>query len=354
MKKHNGYISFWKFVFCIGVALFHVGYFNETDGVTLFRGGYILTEFFFITSGYYLAKRCYGAPCDPEQLGVETFRYVFGKVKAFFPCILLAHIAGLLVHIRFNGIGIYRIVISVWNLLFLQNAGFTTFWSANVPIWYISAMLLSMWAVYPLLRRYRDRYALIAAPLLGVLLLGYLSQKYSNLNLASQFDVVVHAGLIRAFAELNLGVVAFKLAQYLSGLRLTRAGKGLFALTALLGCAAPVVVSTFIRDARRYDQVIVLIFFVVVSICNSGHCFNGKFFNNRLVYFLEKLSLPIYVNHYFIRLLFEYAFNQYLSGYYTRITLYLAAVVAFSLAELWVFDCLRKHPVKNILIIPEE
>lgn len=350
MKKHNGFISFWKFVFCIAIALFHVGYFNESGSVTLFKAGYIFTEFFFITSGYYLAKRCFKTPYDAAVLGKETFGYIFGKIKSFFPYILLAHIAGLLVHVRFNGIGIYQIVISVWNLLFLQNAGFQVFWSANVPIWYISAMLLSMWVIYPLLRRYRDSYALIAAPLLGVFLLGYLAQNYPNLNLSSTFDSFVHAGVIRAFAELNVGIAAFRLAQYLGNLRLTPIGKGLLQLAALAGCTAPLFITTFIDNARKYDHVMVLIFFLVVAIANSGHCFNGKFFNNRLVYFLEKLSLPVYVNHYFIRLLFDYALRQYLPGYYSCIALYLAAVIAVSLAELWIFEYFRKHPVKNIFV----
>ena len=353
MKKHNGYISFWKFVFCIGVALFHVGYFNETGGVTLFKAGYIFTEFFFITSGYYLAKRCYKTPYDAAVLGTETFGYIFGKITSFFPYILLAHAAGLMVHIRFNGIGIYQIVTSVWNLLFLQNAGFQVFWSANVPIWYISAMLLSMWVIYPLLRRYRDSYALIAAPLLGVFLLGYLAQKYPNLNLSSTFDVFVHAGVIRAFAELNLGVAAFRLAQYLGNLRLTAAGKGLLSLTALTGCLMPLFVTTFIANARRYDHVMVLMFFLVVAAANSGHCFNGKFFNNKLVYFLEKLSLPVYVNHYAIRLLFDYCFRQYLPDYYTCIAVYLVVILVVSLAELRLFEFARKHPVRNIFVSSE-
>lgn len=354
MKKRNGFISLWKFIFCIAIALYHVAYFNESGDVSLFKAGYIFTEFFFIVSGYFMAQKCYAQSYDPDRIGAETIRFIFGKIKSFFPYILLAHIAGMIVHIHFDGIGIYQIVISVWNLLFLQNTGFTTYWSANVPVWYLSAMLLSMWIIFPLLRKNADRYALIFAPLSAVLMLGYLSQNYPSLNLSTTFDGWVHAGVIRAFAELNLGIAAFRLSQHLGRIAFSRLGKITLSLIAVICLAAPLYISTFIAKPMKYDQIIVLLFFVAVSVSCSGHCFDSKLWNNKAVFYLERLSLPVYVNHYFIRLLFQHLVNPAVSGYYWRIAGYLLSVVAISAMELMLFDSLRRHPIPNPFVLNKE
>ena len=57
MKKHRDYfIDLLKFVFALLIVLYHSKNLVENEGDSIFIGGVISVEFFFLTSGYYFAK----------------------------------------------------------------------------------------------------------------------------------------------------------------------------------------------------------------------------------------------------------------------------------------------------------
>lgn len=49
-KKHNGIISFWKFMFSIMIVIFHSENLAFNTDYILFKDGAIAVEFFFIVS----------------------------------------------------------------------------------------------------------------------------------------------------------------------------------------------------------------------------------------------------------------------------------------------------------------
>ena len=76
---------------------------GEEFKLTLFRNGYIGVEFFFLLSGFLMAKSIYrrqSQACigklQPEPVGVETIRFLWGKVKALWPYYLPACAIGCL------------------------------------------------------------------------------------------------------------------------------------------------------------------------------------------------------------------------------------------------------------------
>ena len=56
-EKHNGIISLWKFIFACVIVLFHCNTFYESTPNYFVKGGYIAVEFFFIVSGFYMARK---------------------------------------------------------------------------------------------------------------------------------------------------------------------------------------------------------------------------------------------------------------------------------------------------------
>ena len=56
MKRRNGTISLWKFIFAVIIVLFHASAFYPNWNNYFVKGGYIAVEFFYVISGYYLAK----------------------------------------------------------------------------------------------------------------------------------------------------------------------------------------------------------------------------------------------------------------------------------------------------------
>lgn len=83
MKKHNGIISFWKFMFSILILIFHCSD-RAKEGKVLFIDGRIGVEFFFIVSGYLLAKKAFNNKENLDNIGKETFVYIWKKNKEFF------------------------------------------------------------------------------------------------------------------------------------------------------------------------------------------------------------------------------------------------------------------------------
>ena len=75
MKKHNGIISFWKFVFCMVIIIFHAGEYFIGKQDILFKYGSIAVEFFFVVSGFLMCKSaCAKKRKEKESIGEETFK----------------------------------------------------------------------------------------------------------------------------------------------------------------------------------------------------------------------------------------------------------------------------------------
>lgn len=96
------------------------------------------------------------------------------KIVSFMPDIYIAWgIAFFVEHIgEFSFHGMIRDGInSIWELLFLTEAGFVGY-KANTVTWYISAMLIAMLFIFPLIRKYEDTFYYIIAPLVLIFLMG--------------------------------------------------------------------------------------------------------------------------------------------------------------------------------------
>ena len=91
MEKRNGFVDFLKFVFAI-IILFHHSVELFRGSNTYFISGYIAVEFYFMVSGYLLAKKSEHSLTDncSKSIYDENIKAFIRKVKSFFPYILVA------------------------------------------------------------------------------------------------------------------------------------------------------------------------------------------------------------------------------------------------------------------------
>ena len=183
-KKYNGALDFWKFVFCLVILVFHVGeVYGGKHGYLLEWGRYAV-EMFFIVSGYFM---CVSAAKAEERhtgisLGKETFGFALHKIRRILPAYLYCYALGLCVwfvevgryvYLKEGIIGLFiAIVKMIPNFLLLSMSGVQGTQVVMIT-WYISAMLIAMLVIYPLLRKYKDTYTLIIAPVTALLISGY-------------------------------------------------------------------------------------------------------------------------------------------------------------------------------------
>ncbi len=83
-KRHNGIISFWKFMFSLLVVFKHsANMASNTDNI-LFLYGSIAVDFFFVISGYFMTKSALKNNTDKNTIGKDTIIYIIKKVKSLF------------------------------------------------------------------------------------------------------------------------------------------------------------------------------------------------------------------------------------------------------------------------------
>lgn len=299
IKTRNGAIDFWKFVFSIMVVQFHSSNLTKIK-TTPFVGAAIAVEFFFLVSGYLMAASISRYQEEDIMVGRDSRKFMLHKIRGLCPEIFIAWGIGFVVqHIARKNVSLSSLVkdlmTGVWDMFFLRESGLEGF-KANPAAWYISAMLLAMLVLVPLFLKNRDVFINVWAPILAIATLGYLSKNVGDLRGPTDWLGFCYKGVLRAVGELCMGVICWGICRKLKELPVSRLGKLL--LTVLeLGCYFGVILWSYEHKGSQMDFVMLLLFAVGVVVTFSGYSLLSSFFNKPLVYFLGKISFPVYLSH---------------------------------------------------------
>ena len=290
----NGVLDVLKFLFALQILLHHSR--QLFHGLTLFSGGYIGVVFFFIAAGFNMA----GSAAQVNASGADayakaTLQYMKRRllrilpyyVPAFLFCFVVAEIAGptsLHQAVR-DAAG------SVFGFGLMEMAGF----ASNVLLggsWFLSAMLLSQFVLYPLLLRFRSLFSEVAAPLIAIFLFGFLSKNYSSLGMPLAGTPYYCAGFLEAVACLSLGVACRSVSEALKRNPPRRAvSAALQAVCYAAAFAAPVFIGK-----TALDFVWALLLGIAVTL--TATTFGGSFSGSKFVGFLGGISFPLYLTHF--------------------------------------------------------
>lgn len=345
-EKRNGIISLWKFLFAIVIAFFHCSQFYQDIKNPFFPGGYIAVEFFFIVSGFYLAKKLIKEKYDTKNIVGETIKYIFKKILKLFPYILIAYIFSIIIRLYYNpNLKTNELINSIWNLFLLREFGLRS--TIILPqLWYLTSMFISIFTLYPIVKKYKEKFIAFISPLIVLFGLGYLSYNWVGLDHAYQiWSGFTRTGIIRGFIELNLGMILYLIHLKLSKVEYTKIGK--LALT-FLGeglLVSVLIVINYIDAPKYYDYIMLFFISIAVIIISSEKTLEYNILSGKFFYYLEKLSMPIFINHVFVINLIDYApifdpinpVNQSL----------LAVIISiiFSIIEMKLIDSLNKYNV---------
>lgn len=291
-KERNGAIDLLKFVFALQILLHHAR--QLISEWTLFEGCYIGVSFFFLVSGLYMARSAAGLGREKGvSLGTDTRRFMAGRIKRLLPCYLIAFAVCFFVRWIINPVSVKsffsNVALSVYGFGLLEMAGFDTV--VSVPTaWYLSAMLISMLVLYPLLRRDQDTFTSIIAPLAFILIMGYLSKSFHSLGNPTQGTPLVYKGLLEGLATISLGTVCYRVAE--SGA--WRISKRCSLLIQLVGYLAVLLASVWVGKTNL-DFVLVLILALCVTL--SYRDGSGLLPGSRLTAYLGRLSYPLFLMH---------------------------------------------------------
>lgn len=307
----NGKIELLRFVFCIVILLFHgqkylIGETSLPEDIRLafFRQGAIGVEFFFLVSGYLMAKTIYKTRVADQENGTNEqtlSRTTLGFLKRKYLSILPQHLAAFVIVFAAYVIGrgftlkewILKAINSVPNLLLIEMSG-TSFTNPNHIEWYISAMLIAMAIIYPLCYKYYYTFTRCAAPLAALFIVGYLMYETNYLSGVSVWMGFAYKGFLRSLAEIALGTTAFEIARCMSKINFSRAKRIAFTVVEL-ACISGVLLFCVTTFPSRYEVYALIALFVAVTLAFSGVTYGNGLFNNKFCYFLGRSSLPIYL-----------------------------------------------------------
>lgn len=342
-KKHNGIISLWKFLFCIMIVIYHGSVLAKKGDYVILSRGSIGVEFFFLVSGYLMANSALNKK-ENDSIGKETINFVLKKYKTFLPYTILAGLLAITILLCIGQMRMEKFVYSIFDMLLLNMSGIKTF-SVNGPIWYISSMLICMLIIYPLIRKYKENFLYIAVPIIVLLGFGYLSYTCNNLRDPNQWIIFTFKGNIRAFIELCLGSLMYLLCEKFKSIDFTTFVKVIITIIEITGFITIFLVSQFLT--AKYDFMLVAILSISIILAFSEKTLEYNFLCNKFCYWLEKLSVSIFVFHFSVRLFIRNVdfFNRF--SYLPKLGIYVISSIIVSIILMYLLDYLKK---KNYFI----
>lgn len=365
VSKRNSSIDILKFIFSIVVVLHH-SYLLDGVGKAhgIFLSGVSAIDFFFITAGYFMAATIVKNTKNPhtEGLGSETVLFIKKRITPIFPYVLFGFITTLISRIIIQGSSYinstHELLGTFWEISFLRMAGFKTT-NVNNATWYLSAMFIAMFFLYPIIRKNRDLWMKALCPATAIMIYGYIIAEFSSLRQPSSFWCgIAYKGTLRAFAGLMLGIGIYALCQELKNIKFKPIFMWFLSLVEW-SCYILTIIITYKFEKNYYDCFVILLFALGITITCSGHSALSNKINFKFANTLGKFSTVIYLNHYLFTIITPVIISQILPNvdYKMIILIYFVLSIVWSSIVMVIIETFSKihliEKIKNKITISE-
>ena len=289
---------------------------------------------------------------EATGIGSETLHFILHKIRSFLPEFLIAWWIGfvLIGVVRQYGVLDYLKAFGndFWELTLVKMSGLFTH-GIDGAMWYLSAMLLGMAILYPLLRTKRDLMTHLVCPLLALFLYGYLCQAEGHPRDPIVWLGLCYKGLVRAVAGLCTGVVicmAVRRLKRFSPSGLTKTGNALVIGVQLL-CLLLTIRYMAEQEPSEYDYFYMFLLMLLVLLSFAGYGLESVLGNSQRLHllsaFLGKYSLSLYLGHLYFAQHVNELFPEELYSGKIRMTVYLAAAFANGLLVMGLSALYRRY-----------
>ena len=317
-KKQNYFIEFLRFIFSLIIMFYHSWSFAPINGATLFRHGYLAVNFYFILTGYLMMNSLY-------KNKKSTFDFMKNKIQRLAPGIILSFFICYAFTFGSSGLNLATLFSNdvLADLLQLNVVGIGGV--INSAWWYLSAMLFVLFLLYPLAKKYKDKYTKVIAPLLIILTLAIVDQYDISMTWHSKSSFIFTDGFYKAIIYIALGNISYEIAQYFKKFKLDKLKTILITISEILIYG----ILIFNMHIKYIDTMWFAVLFTIgVSITFSNLSLTSKVFNNNIWKKLGNFGFYLYLTHSAIR---TYMKRRNSLVYYDMLPRYLVLSLAVAL-----------------------
>ena len=312
-KPRNNLVELGRFVYSLLVLGYHVQFSYSDDEVDFFENGALAVEFYFLLSGYFLARSLEKLVKDEKTAFIKkVYNFMKNKITALLNVHFLSIIVVIIIILCFDISSFWdKFLNGIPSIFFVQMA---IVWSGDfnkaliVPEWYLSAMLICMLfmvIIFLLLgQRVKGIYSTII--LVGILILitvivGLITSWKFNENIV--YD-------IRAWGEMSIGMFSYYFSVYIKNKTFGNIFNLILKIVEMIGYSLPVIfgiipVSTNYQVYLMMVTVICEFLAVTITFSEKGNIIKNQNLNKAFGY-LGAISLPIYLFHPVIITLIDY------------------------------------------------
>lgn len=353
----NVNIDILRFVCALLVVHLHSIKFTTRVGAW----AWLCVEVFFMITGYLMLSSILNK--KPRT----TAEFMKAKIKTYLPYLIAAELISItaycVVYTDLHGWGFSEYFFaysqSVWEVLGLQMIGYPA-WCGTGTAWYISSMIFSLAIIYPVLKKWPE-FATVGAPVVSVMIYGYLYYAYGTICVIDTWVGFVTAGLLRGIAGICLGTFVYVCADRLRKVKLTRAGTNLLTFVEVYIFASVFLSMVFIdADTKNffngYELTILTLLWIGLIITFSEvsrtHIRTENFLVQRISSALGTGSLILYLNHnyvYFIVGMLYPDMDPTMQIMYSAVFIVVACILCYVVTKLLVR---LARVVRDVLIEP--
>lgn len=154
-------------------------------------------------------------------------------------------------------------------------------------------MLLALAVIYPLLLKNFDLTTLVIAPVVSSLLIGYMIKTYGAMPISNGFETFTYSCNIRGIALVLLGCFCYLISEKIKNADFSNLQR-----IALIICENVCwIISMYFMVSKinpKYESYVIYLMALGITLTFS-RSLDSKFYNSKFVYYLGKISLPIYL-----------------------------------------------------------
>ncbi len=330
--QRNGIIEFLRFIASLSILVYHFELIYLERSIH-FMHLYIWVEFFFIISGFFLAKNI-----NNKESAIE---YTWKQIKKLYPIYLLGFIATFIVTNIFFHTTLKGLLISLWKTkfeIFLINIfsldPYTNLINLGGGSSYIGALLIGTLFVYYMIQNHKKVFQNLA-PIF--ILCGYclLLNTFGNLSQWAHL-ITIPSGIIRAICGLSVGAFLYLTLND----KFKKLGNTKNSMIVIVSLFVAVGLIVFKNSINSFDLVFYVVIFGMmiassynIKIPYVSNTFVGIGLLNKICIYLGNLSYPIFIFHYVV----IFYFKNFLSPMSYKIELIAVSFCTIILAMLILF-----------------